>query len=285
MKRILCIQDLAAVGRSSLAVVTPVLAAMGHQCCPLPTALFSTHTGGFSPVEQLDATSFFEGALRAWQAQEIDFDCIYTGYLRTPQQAQIAQQALRQSAAPLKVCDPAMADHGRLYSGFGPEMAEAMAALCRAADLMTPNITEAVMLAGWDYQEAYAASELERLCAQLSSRYEAQVLLTGAPTQDGRVICVGQGAASWERFTLNCSYVDASYPGTGDLFCAVATGALLRGNALQSAAELALRFVESAARATYAAGSEPRFGLAFEPLLGELIPPREERQEARQWRY
>ena len=285
MKRILCIQDLAAVGRSSLAVVTPVLAAMGHQCCPLPTALFSTHTGGFSPVEQLDATVFLEGALRAWQAQEIDFDCIYTGYLRTPQQAQIAQQALRQSRAPLKVCDPAMADHGRLYSGFGPDMAEAMAGLCRAADLITPNITEAVMLAGWEYQDAYATEELEKLCAQLSSAYGAQVILTGAPTQDGRVICVGQGAAAWEHFTLNCSYVNASYPGTGDLFCAVTTGALLRGNALQSAAELALRFVESAARATYAAGTDPRFGLAFEPLLGELIPSREEHREARQWRY
>ena len=72
---------------------------------------------------------------------------------------------------------------------------------------------------------------------------------------------------------LNCSYVDASYPGTGDLFCAVTTGALLRGNALQSASELALRFVESAARATYAAGSDPRFGLAFEPLLSDLVPP------------
>lgn len=281
MKRILCIQDLAAVGRSSLAVVTPVLAAMGHQCCPLPTALFSTHTGGFSPVEQLDATGFFEGALHAWRAQEIDFDCIYTGYLCTPQQAQIALDAMRQSRASLKVTDPAMADHGRLYSGFGPEMTQAMASLCEAADLITPNITEAAMLAGWEYQEAYDAAQLEKLCAELSCRYSAQVILTGAPVTDGRILCVGQGAASWEHFALSCSYVNASYPGTGDLFCAVTTGALLRGNALQSAAELALRFVENAARATFSAGTDPRFGLAFEPLLGDLIPNREERQ----WRY
>ena len=273
------------VGRSSLAVVTPVLAAMGHQCCPLPTALFSTHTGGFSPVEQLDATAFFEGALHAWQAQEIDFDCVYTGYLRTPEQAQIALGAVRQSTASLKVADPAMADHGKLYSGFGPEMVDAMGALCHAADLITPNITEAVMLAGWDYKEKYTVQELKDLCEQLGQQYGAQVILTGAPTEDGSVICVGQGAASWEHFTLNCSYVDASYPGTGDLFCAVTTGALLRGNALQSAAELALRFVESAARATYAAGSDPRFGLAFEPLLSDLVPQREEPREGRQWQY
>ena len=278
MKRILCIQDLAVIGRSSLAAVMPVLSAMGHQCCPLPVALYSSHTGGFDPVEKLDAGGFAAAALAAWQAQDIGFDCVYTGYLCNPDQVQTAKAAMEHCSAALKVTDPAMADGGKLYRGVTAEMASAMAELCSAADLITPNITEAVMLAGWDYREKYTVEELENLCSLLSDRYSAQVIVTGAPTEDGRMLCVGHGAAAWERFTLTCSYVNAVYPGTGDLFCAVTTGALLRGNALQSAAELALRFVENAARTTYAAGAEPRFGLLFEPLLGELLPQKEERR-------
>lgn len=278
MKRILCIQDLAVVGRSSLAAVVPVLSAMGHQCCPLPVALYSSHTGGFDPVEKLDAGGFAAAALDAWQAQEIGFDCVYTGYLGGPEQVETARRAMNCCGAALRVTDPAMADGGKLYRGITSEMTQTMAELCAEADLITPNITEAVLLAGWEYREKYTAEELEQLCALLSDRYGAQVIVTGAPVEDGRILCAGHGAASWERFTLTCSYVNASYPGTGDLFCAVTTGALLRGNALQSAAELALRFVENAARATYTAGAQSRFGLLFEPLLGELLPQREDRR-------
>ena len=92
------------------------------------------------------------------------------------------------------------------------------------------------------------------------------------------MVCVGRGEAAWELFSLKCNYVDENYPGTGDLFAAVLTGALLRGNALQSAAELALRFVENAARATYAARHDARFGVEFEPLLSELLPQKEDAQ-------
>lgn len=232
-------------------------------------------------MEKLDAGDFAAAALAAWQAQEIGFDCIYTGYLCSPGQAQMARQMMERSPSALKVTDPAMADGGKLYRGVTEEMAGAMAELCTAADLITPNITEAVLLAGWEYKDRYSVEELEQLCGLLADRYRAQVIITGAPAEDGRMLCIGRGAAAWEHFTLTCSYVDAVYPGTGDLFCAVTTGALLRGNALQSAAELALRFVENAARVTYAAGEDPRFGLTFEPLLCELVPQKEDLQWVR----
>ena len=218
------------MGRSSLAAVVPVLSAMGHQCCPLPVALYSSHTGGFDPVEKLDAGGFAAAALDAWQAQEIGFDCVYTGYLGGPEQVETARRAMNCCGAALRVTDPAMADGGKLYRGITSEMTQAMAELCAEADLITPNITEAVLLAGWEYREKYTAEELEQLCALLSDRYGAQVIVTGAPVEDGRILCAGHGAASWERFTLTCSYVNASYPGTGDLFCAVTTGCRVRRN-------------------------------------------------------
>lgn len=278
MKRILCIEDLSTVGRSSLAVVSPVLSVMGSQCCPLPGALLSSHTGGFDPVTKLDTTGFVADALAAYRAQDIDFDCILTGYLSSPQQALLLADELPHHAAALKVTDPAMADNGQLYHGFGPEMVDAMRTLCAKADVLVPNPTEAALLAGEEPLAAYEPQQAEALCGRLAERFGAKVIITGVPLAGGGVVCVGRGEAAWELFSLKCNYVDENYPGTGDLFAAVLTGALLRGNALQSAAELALRFVENAARATYAARHDARFGVEFEPLLSELLPQKEDAQ-------
>lgn len=258
------------MGRSSMAVTAPVLSAMGHQCCPLPTALLSTHTGGFSPVERLDATGFFDRALQAYQAQGIDFDCILTGYLCSPQQAQLAAGALRASHAGLKVADPAMADGGKLYSGFGPQMAGAMGRLCAAADLITPNPTEAALLLDRAPAGPLTPQQAQELAGALAARYDAAVVVTGLPLAGGEIVCQGAQRGGGGGFSVRCSYVKAGYPGTGDLFCAVLAGALLRGNALPTATELAARFTEAAARATFAAGADPRFGVQFEPLLGSL---------------
>ena len=276
MKRILCIQDLSAVGRTSLAVAAPVLSVMGCQCCPLPAALLSTHMGGFDPIERLDTTDFFAGALSAYRAQGIVFDAVCTGYLSSPRQAAIAAAELAASAGGLRVVDPAMADNGRLYGGFDGAMVAAMKTLAAAADVLTPNATEAALLAGEEPRARWEAADAAALCDRLAQQYGARVVITGLPLADGGMICQGRGSAAWENFTLRCSYVDETYPGTGDLFCAVLVGALMRGNALQSAAELALRFVEGAVKATYAQGTDPRFGVEFEPRLSELLPPREE---------
>ena len=65
-KRILCIHDLSGAGRCSLAVILPVLAAMGHQPVALPTAVLSTHTGGFGEYVMRDMTQEMREFKCAW---------------------------------------------------------------------------------------------------------------------------------------------------------------------------------------------------------------------------
>ena len=54
--RVAAIHDMSGFGRCSLTVAIPILSAMGLQCCPLPTAFLSTHTGGFEGFTFLDMT-------------------------------------------------------------------------------------------------------------------------------------------------------------------------------------------------------------------------------------
>lgn len=271
MKIALCMNDLSTVGRSSLAVVSPVLSAMGVQCCPLPTVVLSSHTGGFDPVVRADQTEFFGRALEAYRAQELRFDCLATGYLASCEEAALAARYLAENPTALRLTDPVMADGGRLYSGFDDAMVQALRDLCAQADIITPNPTESALLLGLAADDiTFTPHTLEQRCRQLGERFDTDVLLTGAALADGRIHCGGYEKKYRRFFTLQCNYADAAYPGTGDLFAAVLAGALLSGNALASAAQLALFFTQKAAHATFAKKTDPRFGVEFEPLLPEL---------------
>ncbi|MEG0804458.1 MAG: PfkB family carbohydrate kinase, partial [Pygmaiobacter sp.] len=218
-----------------------------------------------------DLTAFLSSALASYRAQHLVFDCVYTGYLANPAQAGLVGEALAAFGAQLIVVDPVMADGGRFYTGFDETMACAMRALCAKADLITPNPTEAALL----LKETLPVKALceEALCEQaqaLAACFDTAVLLTGAPLCDGRTVVAGCARDGTGFFMLPCAYVNAQYPGTGDLFTAVLTGALLRGKTLSIAARMALSVTEKAVHTTYQAGTDPRFGVAFEPLLTTL---------------
>ena len=141
---VLCIQDLSCVGRCSLAVVLPALAAMGVQPCALPTALLSTHTGGLGRPARTDESGFISAALAHYAQLGLAFDCVYSGYLAGAAQVALVEQAFRQAPAALKLVDPVMADHGRPYASMTPEIRAAVAQLCGQADVIVPNALYAV---------------------------------------------------------------------------------------------------------------------------------------------
>lgn len=269
-KRVLCIMDLSVVGRSSMAVVLPVLAACGVQACPLPTSLFSAHTGGFGEVYTLDAHLFCEQALRHYQRENVAFDAIYVGYLLGEAQFALAEQAMRMWPKALKVVDPSVGDGGKIYSKITPAMVGRMADLCRLADLITPNYTESALLLGEraDVQPPRADalhSRMARLAAE-----GRQLLVTSVPRPDGGMEIWGCGPDGRDMYTILSHYVPQRYPGTGDLFAAAVTGLVLRGLRVPLAARQAAAFDEAAVNTTYAAGGPARQGVWFEPHLGML---------------
>lgn len=271
--RVAAIHDLSGFGRCSLTVVAPVLSAMGVQCCPIPTACLSTHTGGFEGYVSIDLTEHMAGTIRHWRSLGLTFDGVYTGFMASAEQMELAAEAMDtlKQAGGVAVADPVMGDHGRRYATYTDEMCRAMAGLCDHADVITPNLTEAAFLLGEDYN-SFTGSGAEglELARALSDGGKRSVVLTGVSDGPDRV-----GAACYERNTgrtalVMAPRVEGEYHGTGDIFASVLTGGLVCGMTLERAAERAARFVSRCAARTRSQNYPRREGVDFEPLLGEL---------------
>lgn len=274
MPRVMAIHDLSGIGKCSLTVALPILSAMGAEVAAMPTAVLSTHTGDITGYTYRDLTEDMLPIAKHWRSLGLTFDALYSGWLGSAQQNDILQAIFSMFAAdhPFRLVDPVMGDHGRLYSTYTPDRVKGMIALCKNADLITPNLTEAAFLLGEPYQaEVMSAEEARTLCQRLAALGPRQVVITGIATDDAHV-----GSASWDEksnaFGLHeMPRIPGVWHGTGDIFCSVLLGALLKNMTLSSATALAVDFTHGCIARTYAAGTDPRFGVDFEHGLPELL--------------
>ena len=265
------IHDLSGFGRCSLTIVMPVLSAMGIQCCPLPTAYLSTHTGGFSGNTFVDLTDAMAAAMDHWRSLGLRFSAVYTGFMGNSRQMALSAAFIRDVRSPstLAVVDPVMGDHGKLYRTYTPEMCRAMTQLAEEADVIVPNFTEAAHLLDRPYADVAAAAP-EDTVRRLSRDGRRSVVLTGVSLRPGQI-----GAACFDRADgsvalIQGDFVGRAFHGTGDLFASVLTGALVRGLPLAESARQAADFVRLCAARTAPQDLPAREGIDFEPLLGVL---------------
>ena len=269
--RVAAIHDLSCFGRCSLTVVMPTLSVMGVQCCPVPTACLSTHTGGFAGSTFLDLTDQMSPITGHWQSLGLIFDGVYTGFMGSLEQIGRTADFIRAFRRPgcHIVVDPVMGDHGRPYRTYTPEMCRAMSALAELAGVLTPNATEAALLLGADYAAVRLDREADcrRWAKRLSRDGACSVVLKGVSLSPETVGAVCFDRESGETSFVSAPLVPGQFHGTGDLFASVLTGALVRGWALTAAAQLAADFTSACARRQ---GTPCREGMDFEPLLWRL---------------
>lgn len=273
--RVAAIHDLSGFGRCSLTIVMPTLSAMGVQCCPLPTAYLSTHTGGFTGSTFLDLTDQMAPVTAHWRQLELAFDAVYTGFMGSARQIGLTAaflDAFCGKGRALAVVDPVMGDHGRPYRTYTPDMCAAMGELAALADVITPNRTEAALLLGEDCESISLKTEADcrRWAEALSLDGRRSVVLTGVSLEPGRV-----GAACFDRDTGCTDFASAplapgQFHGTGDLFSSVLAGALVRERSLIEAAQMAADFTSLCAARTGKQDIPRREGIDFEPLLWRL---------------
>lgn len=266
-KRILIIQDISCVGQCSMTVALPILSACGHEACILPTALLSTHTGGFGKPAVIHFGTELDAMWRHWKENEIVFDAILVGYLGNTAAIAMTERILEELLAPdgISVVDPAMADHGKLYSGFDENYARAMERLCRKADIIIPNITEAALFAGEAYRKALDETYIRTLLEKLG---HPCVILTGVGYQEGET-----GVAVYRDGALSYYFhkkFGASFHGTGDMFAACFTGALMQEKNIMEAVKISADFVCKAIENTCAAPAH-WYGVKFETALPDLM--------------
>ena len=266
-KRILMIQDISCVGQCSTTVAMPILSACGHETCILPVAVLSTHTGGFQKPVVCNLTGSADQMWRHWQREGIRFDAVLTGYLGSVEAVSTAKDIIRELLEDhgVVIVDPAMADHGKRYSGLSEEYAIAMAELCNLADILLPNVTEAAMLTGNPYRENLDADYVNGMIRQLRNPC---VVMTGIgyhPDETGVLVKDGDRVFHYVHRKLA-----RSYHGTGDMFAAAFTGALLQEKSLEDAVRIAADFTCKSIENTWKAPAH-WYGVKFETALPDLI--------------
>jgi pyridoxine kinase len=269
-KRIAAIQDISGFGKCSLTVALPILSAAGIEVSVIPTAVLSSHTGGLPGYTYLDLTADMPGFTKQWSELDLRFDALYSGFLGSFEQIAIVSDTFDtfRTTDNFIMVDPAMADSGSLYATVTTQMAEGMVQLCRKADLIVPNFTEAAFLLGEKFKEGpYTREYVQDLLVRLSALGPKQVVITGVWFSPHLL-----GAAGYNRETETVSYafsqkISGSYHGTGDIFASALLSGILNRMSLGNAMQLATDFTAGCIRRTKEAGTDPRFGVNFEEGL------------------
>ena len=272
MKRILTIQDISCLGKCSITVALPVISAMGVETVILPTAVLSTHTM-FKNFTVKDLTDQLIPITDHWKSEGVKFDAIYTGYLGSAEEIEIAKKIFDEfkSDDTLIFIDPVMADNGKLYPAFDENYAKLNAGLCGKADIIVPNITEACFMTGTEYKEEYDEDYLKELLEKLNRLGAKISVITGASLSSGKTGVYGYDSSTGEYFIYQNDRVDATYHGTGDVFASVSVGALMRGLSLKDAFALAADYTADTIRETLKNPEKPWYGVDFEATIPELV--------------
>lgn len=268
-KRVLTIQDISCVGQCSLTVALPILSSCGVETAILPSAVLSTHTGGFKGYTFRDLTDDMMPIAEHWQKENILFDTVYSGYLGSARQInhvlEITERLLKKDG--YSIVDPAMADNGKLYYGFDLAFVQEMKKLVFASDICLPNITEACFLTETEYREEYDEEYTDGILKKLSAAGAKTIVLTGISYDDETtgVLILENGVKSYYRHKK----IDRKYHGTGDIYSSAFTGALNRGKSVYESARIAADFVVKCIENTITDDSH-WYGVKFEPLLYQL---------------
>ncbi|MGN0507476.1 MAG: pyridoxamine kinase [Lachnospiraceae bacterium] len=285
VKKLAAVNDLTGFGRCALTVTIPIVSAMGLQCCPVPTSVFSNHPG-FPHFYSQDLTSGMQEYLKAWQTLGLTFDGILSGYLASAAQIAMVKELIHtcSSAGTKVIIDPVMGDHGKLYSVFTPAMCEQMKLLAAEADILTPNLTEACILAGFDYKEGdWSEADLKELAVRLYALGELSVDNRTSKKSRFRQIVVSGIASGNEIRNLMYNEADGFHiqaqpkvaserSGTGDVFSAILAADAVLGTPFAESVEKAGHFIREALLLTEQAGLPSTDGVYFEPLLTRLAP-------------
>ena len=269
-KKIAVINDFSGFGRCSIAVALPIISAMRIQCCPVPTSIFSNHTG-FDSFFFEDYTDRMQAYIDEWKKLGLEFRGISSGFLGSKEQIQIVIRFFREFRREdtIIVVDPVMGDYGKPYPTYTAQMCEEMKKLVTYADILTPNLTEACILTDMPYHaDHWRMREIVELAERLSALGPAKVVITGIP-QGGFIAnyCFERGQQGKIRRTHR---VGTQRSGTGDIFAAIIAADAVNGVPFQDSVRKASLFIKRCIERSIELELPLTDGVCFEEVLHRL---------------
>ncbi|MDO5145473.1 MAG: pyridoxamine kinase [Eubacteriales bacterium] len=269
-KRVAVINDVTGFGRCAAAVAQPIISAMKIQCCVLPTAVLSVHTG-FPDYFLHDFTPYLKQYMDSWERTGIAFDGICSGFIGSKEEIELVVDFFDRfkKEDTLSVVDPVMGDYGKLYSSYTDEMCQEMKRLLPYADVLTPNLTEACRLLDLNYHDVDISPDaLEEIGAALCEKGPNRVVITGL--QQGTKIFNYIYEKNKAAKLISTRKIGEDRSGTGDVFSSIVTGALVQDDEFETAVNRAIVFLDKAIAYTVRQELPWNYGICFEEYLKEL---------------
>lgn len=269
-KKIAVINDMSGFGRCSLAVSMPIISYMGIQCCPVPTSVFSNHTG-FADYFFDDYTDRMEAYISKWHKLGLKFEGITSGFLGSKKQIEMVIRFIEEfrSGRTKVIIDPVMGDHGKVYATYTEEMCKEMERLVKYADIITPNLTECCKLTGTPYKESgWKKRELYEMANQLFEKGPDKVVITGIP--QGEFIANFVMEKNKEPKILRTHKAGTERSGTGDVFASVIAADAVNGVAFEASVRKASGFVKKCILRSVELAIPQTDGVCFEEILYKL---------------
>ncbi len=273
-KKVLAVHDISCVGRCSLTIIIPIIACAGHECSPLPTAVLSTHPGGFKNFNFRDLSSDIDPTRIHWNSLGLKFDAIYSGFLGSYEQIEMTQRLFTDlsNKDTLIVVDPVMADHGKVYSVYNDKMVDGMKKLCGMANIIVPNLTEAAFLSGEKYiGDGYSEEYILNTAKKLAKLGTDKIIITGVSFDNESTGVFYYDSKKDESVYISGKKIDGDYHGAGDIFASALISGILKGKNINDSAKIAIDFVSVAIEYTKTQNTEKRYGIAFEPVIPTLL--------------
>lgn len=269
-KKIAVINDMSGFGRCSLAVSMPIISYMGIQCCPVPTSIFSNHTG-FKEYFFDDYTDRMEMYISKWHHLDLKFEGITSGFLGSKKQIEMVIRFIEEfrSGRTKVIIDPVMGDHGKVYATYNDEMCEEMQRLVKYADIITPNLTECCRLTDTPYKETgWRKKELYVMAEKLFDKGPDKVVITGIP--QGEFIANYVMEKGKEPKILRTHKAGTERSGTGDVFASIIAADAVNGVAFDESVKKASNFVKKCILKSVELDIPRTDGVCFEEILYTL---------------
>ncbi len=252
MKRVLTVQDISCIGKCSITVALPIISAMGIETAILPTALLSNHTAFKSGYTLCNLTAETVEIINKLKKDNIRFNTIYTGYLGSIKQTQLTRALLENYSGTetLRMVDPAMADNGLLYPGFGPEYVKEITRLCECADIIIPNVTEACLMTHTRFRSDFICTDIVQIAKKLAVKETKYVLISGVRNGKQKIGSILYDRQKDTVKEFYHKYYSDTFCGAGDVFASCLAGALTRGFDIEEGIKIATTFLLEAIEKT-----------------------------------
>ncbi len=269
MKKIAAINDLSGIGRCSLSVALPIISALKIQCCPFPTSILSSQTG-YPKFTFLDLTNEMTNYYKVWKDLNVNFDCIYIGFLGSTAQIDIVSNFIKENPNTFIVVDPIMGDDGALYPIFDEESCLKIKELVKLSNLTTPNLTEACFLTGRDItKHDFTRNEIIEIAKDISKLGPDKVIITGILEGDN-ISNMSYDKTTDKIFFTSIKYNHCSYSGTGDIFTSILCAMICRGFDLVYCVDTATNYIYKVVEYSAKFNNDRNDGIRFEQFLNDL---------------